>query len=173
MTTRCEGAWRLKRRRSRHAGEDICAASTRRPPVLSNLTMSAMRAVVDEVRRILLLGFPPDVKPLEAHGYRQSLQYLRGNWAWTRPSSTPSATHAALRQAPVDLVPPRARPRVVRRFRRRRRRPAGRPRAGARAPGAPRPPQQGAEKRSARLVCMKRLRRRCCLRRPCRARRRR
>lgn len=34
--------------------------------------------LVDEVRRILLLGFSPDVKPLESHGYRQSLQYLRG-----------------------------------------------------------------------------------------------
>ncbi len=34
--------------------------------------------LVDEVRRILLLGFPPEVKPLESHGYRQCLQYLRG-----------------------------------------------------------------------------------------------
>ncbi len=34
--------------------------------------------LIDEVRRILLLGFPPGAKPLEAHGYRQALQYLRG-----------------------------------------------------------------------------------------------
>jgi tRNA dimethylallyltransferase len=34
--------------------------------------------LIDEVRRILLLGFSPDVKPLESHGYRQALQYLRG-----------------------------------------------------------------------------------------------
>jgi len=33
--------------------------------------------LIDEVRRILLLGFPPSVKPLESHGYRQALQYLR------------------------------------------------------------------------------------------------
>ena len=34
--------------------------------------------LIDEVRRILLLGFSPEVKPLESHGYRQALQYLRG-----------------------------------------------------------------------------------------------
>ena len=34
--------------------------------------------LIDEVRRILLLGFSPSVKPLESHGYRQALQYLRG-----------------------------------------------------------------------------------------------
>ncbi len=34
--------------------------------------------LVDEVRRVLLLGFSPEVKPLESHGYRQALQYLRG-----------------------------------------------------------------------------------------------
>ena len=34
--------------------------------------------LIDEVRRILLLGFPPEVKPLESHGYRQALQLLRG-----------------------------------------------------------------------------------------------
>jgi len=33
--------------------------------------------LVDEVRRILWLGFSPEAKPLEAHGYRQALQYLR------------------------------------------------------------------------------------------------
>jgi tRNA dimethylallyltransferase len=35
--------------------------------------------LVDEVRRILFLGFRPDLKPLESHGYRQALQYLRGD----------------------------------------------------------------------------------------------
>jgi len=35
------------------------------------------RGLVGEVRRILLLGFPPTVKPLEAHGYKQALQVLR------------------------------------------------------------------------------------------------
>jgi len=34
--------------------------------------------LIDEVRRILLLGFRPELKPLESHGYRQALQYLRG-----------------------------------------------------------------------------------------------
>ncbi|MFB3778054.1 MAG: tRNA (adenosine(37)-N6)-dimethylallyltransferase MiaA [Bryobacteraceae bacterium] len=33
--------------------------------------------LIEEVRRILLLGFPPEVKPLESHGYRQALQVLR------------------------------------------------------------------------------------------------
>ncbi len=37
------------------------------------------QGLVDEVRRILLLGFRPEVRPLEAHGYRQALQYLRGD----------------------------------------------------------------------------------------------
>jgi len=27
----------------------------------------------------LSLGFPPDSKPLESHGYRQALQYIRGD----------------------------------------------------------------------------------------------
>ena len=34
--------------------------------------------LLDEVRRILLLGFSPNVKPLESHGYKQALQFLRG-----------------------------------------------------------------------------------------------
>jgi tRNA dimethylallyltransferase len=34
--------------------------------------------LVDEVRRILSLGFSPRVKPMESHGYRQALQLLRG-----------------------------------------------------------------------------------------------
>ncbi len=34
--------------------------------------------LVDEVRRILDMGYPPTIKPLEAHGYRQALQVLRG-----------------------------------------------------------------------------------------------
>jgi len=34
--------------------------------------------LVGEVRRILLLGYSPHVKPLEAHGYKQALQVLRG-----------------------------------------------------------------------------------------------
>jgi tRNA dimethylallyltransferase len=33
--------------------------------------------LVDEVRRILLLGFSPSVKPLESHGYKQALLFLR------------------------------------------------------------------------------------------------
>jgi tRNA dimethylallyltransferase len=33
--------------------------------------------LIDEVRRILLLGFAPSVKPLESHGYKQALQFLR------------------------------------------------------------------------------------------------
>jgi len=34
--------------------------------------------LVEEVRRILSLGFPPEAKPLESHGYRQALQYIKG-----------------------------------------------------------------------------------------------
>ncbi len=34
--------------------------------------------LIAEVERILALGYPPSVKPLEAHGYRQALQLLRG-----------------------------------------------------------------------------------------------
>jgi len=34
--------------------------------------------LMDEVRRVLFLGFPPSVKPLESHGYKQALQVLRG-----------------------------------------------------------------------------------------------
>jgi tRNA dimethylallyltransferase len=33
--------------------------------------------LLDEVRRILLLGFSPSVGPLESHGYKQALQFLR------------------------------------------------------------------------------------------------
>ena len=34
--------------------------------------------LVEEVRRILAMGFSPDVKPFESHGYRQALQLLKG-----------------------------------------------------------------------------------------------
>jgi tRNA dimethylallyltransferase len=34
--------------------------------------------LIEEIRRILFLGFSPEVKPLESHGYRQGLQFLRG-----------------------------------------------------------------------------------------------
>lgn len=34
--------------------------------------------LVDEVRRILALGFPPSAKPFESLGYRQALQVVRG-----------------------------------------------------------------------------------------------
>lgn len=34
--------------------------------------------LVEEVRRILESGYPETIKPLEAHGYRQALQVLRG-----------------------------------------------------------------------------------------------
>ena len=40
------------------------------------------RGLIDEVRRILLLGFSPEVKPLESHGYRQALQYMRGELSY-------------------------------------------------------------------------------------------
>ena len=35
--------------------------------------------LMDEVRRILALGYAPEIKPLESHGYRQALQLLRGD----------------------------------------------------------------------------------------------
>jgi len=38
--------------------------------------------LVEEVRGILELGFSPRVKPLEAHGYRQALQLLRGELSY-------------------------------------------------------------------------------------------
>ncbi|HWQ57060.1 MAG TPA: tRNA (adenosine(37)-N6)-dimethylallyltransferase MiaA [Bryobacteraceae bacterium] len=34
--------------------------------------------LADEVRRILDMGFPPESKPFESHGYKQALQLLRG-----------------------------------------------------------------------------------------------
>jgi tRNA dimethylallyltransferase len=34
--------------------------------------------LVDEVRHILSLGFPPTAKPFESHGYRQALQMIHG-----------------------------------------------------------------------------------------------
>ena len=34
--------------------------------------------LVDEVRRVLALGYPPEAKPFESHGYKQALQLLRG-----------------------------------------------------------------------------------------------
>jgi tRNA dimethylallyltransferase len=34
--------------------------------------------LVAEVERILALGFPPEAKPFESHGYKQALQILRG-----------------------------------------------------------------------------------------------
>ena len=40
------------------------------------------QGLIDEVRRILLLGFPPETKPLESHGYRQALQFLRGELSY-------------------------------------------------------------------------------------------
>jgi tRNA dimethylallyltransferase len=33
--------------------------------------------LLDEVRRILLMGFSPEVKPLQSHGYKQALQFMR------------------------------------------------------------------------------------------------
>lgn len=34
--------------------------------------------LVDEVRHILALGFAPEAKPFESHGYKQALQFVRG-----------------------------------------------------------------------------------------------
>ncbi len=34
--------------------------------------------LVEEVRHILELGFPPEAKPFESHGYKQALQLIRG-----------------------------------------------------------------------------------------------
>jgi len=34
--------------------------------------------LIDEVRAILALGFPPSCKPFESHGYKQVLQFLNG-----------------------------------------------------------------------------------------------
>lgn len=34
--------------------------------------------LIDEVKRILAMGYPETIKPLQAHGYRQALQVLRG-----------------------------------------------------------------------------------------------
>jgi len=36
------------------------------------------RGLVDEVKRILALGFSPHAKPFESHGYKQALQLLNG-----------------------------------------------------------------------------------------------
>ena len=34
--------------------------------------------LVEEVRHILSLGFPPASKPFESHGYKQALQLIEG-----------------------------------------------------------------------------------------------
>ena len=34
--------------------------------------------LVEEVKRILAMGFPPTCKPFESHGYKQALQLLNG-----------------------------------------------------------------------------------------------
>ncbi|MCC6857919.1 MAG: tRNA (adenosine(37)-N6)-dimethylallyltransferase MiaA [Bryobacterales bacterium] len=34
--------------------------------------------LVEEVKRILALGYSPEIKPFESHGYRQAVQWLRG-----------------------------------------------------------------------------------------------
>ena len=34
--------------------------------------------LVEEVRKILALGYPPESKPFESHGYKQALQFIRG-----------------------------------------------------------------------------------------------
>lgn len=34
--------------------------------------------LIDEVRRILALGYPPSLKPFESHGYKQAVQLLGG-----------------------------------------------------------------------------------------------
>ena len=34
--------------------------------------------LVEEVRRVLALGFPPSSKPFESHGYKQALQLIQG-----------------------------------------------------------------------------------------------
>jgi tRNA dimethylallyltransferase len=39
------------------------------------------RGLLDEVGRVLAMGFPPDSKALEAHGYRQAVRVLRGETA--------------------------------------------------------------------------------------------
>ena len=36
------------------------------------------RGLVDEVRHILALGYPAEAKPFESHGYKQALQFIRG-----------------------------------------------------------------------------------------------
>jgi tRNA dimethylallyltransferase len=36
------------------------------------------RGLVEEVRQILALGYAPELKPFESHGYKQTLQLLRG-----------------------------------------------------------------------------------------------
>ena len=38
--------------------------------------------LLDEVRGILALGYPPSSKPFESHGYKQALQMIRGELNW-------------------------------------------------------------------------------------------
>ncbi len=53
-----------------------------RPALYERLNARTARmfdsGLLDEVRRVLGLGFPATSKALEAHGYRQALQYLSG-----------------------------------------------------------------------------------------------
>lgn len=38
--------------------------------------------LVGEVKRILALGYPPEAKPFESHGYKQAIDYLAGRLSW-------------------------------------------------------------------------------------------
>lgn len=43
---------------------------------------------VDEVRNLLKIGYPGDLKPMQSIGYRHVLAYLSGRWSWEESLET-------------------------------------------------------------------------------------
>ena len=70
-----------------------------------------------EVRGILDMGYPPEIKPFESHGYRQALAVLRGELTISEALGSAKLNTPPLRQAADDVVPSRSRSRMVRRLR--------------------------------------------------------
>ena len=58
---------------------------------------------LDEIEG-LLRRYPPDLKPLQALGYRHLINYLTGRLELGRGLNPPGPGHPALRQAPAHLV---------------------------------------------------------------------
>ncbi len=63
--------------------------------------------LLDEVRALRAAGFGPELHPMTGHGYAEAAAHLAGEWSLDRGRRGHRAPHAAVREAPDDLVPPR------------------------------------------------------------------